>query len=148
MKNSKEKPTDHCIIASGTGPLWKKGALQNPSKRFCRFPKVSKCVQRFMVLYRTLKVSYFLTEPFFAVQNLKKVLSSFLSVFWDFGHIWRLLEIYRTFSKGSAKLLFFRVDNQFFSYSAWCELFCNQSLLSIFMTSLTQLYLLFQPLIK
>jgi hypothetical protein len=28
--------------------------------------------QRLMVLYRTLKVSYLLTEPFFAVQNLKK----------------------------------------------------------------------------
>jgi hypothetical protein len=40
-------------------------------------------------------------------QNLQKVLSNFLSVFWDFEHISRLLEIYRTFSKGSAKLLIF-----------------------------------------
>ncbi len=41
-------------------------------------------------------------------QNLQKVLSNFLSVFLDFGHIWRLLEIGRTFSKGPAKLLFFQ----------------------------------------
>ena len=39
--------------------------------------------------------------------NLQKVLSNFLSFFWNFGHIWMLLEIYRTFSRGSAKLLFF-----------------------------------------
>ncbi len=77
-----------------------------------------------MVLYGTLKVSYFLTEPFFGVRNLKKVpqemvlevdkiqnpqrvLSKFLSFFWNFGHIWKLLKIYRTFSGGSANLLFF-----------------------------------------
>jgi hypothetical protein len=36
----------------------KKGALQNPSKRFCRFPKASKCVQS---LKKRIKTS---TEPF------------------------------------------------------------------------------------
>jgi hypothetical protein len=35
-----------------------KGAFQNPSKRFCRFPKVSKCVQS---LKKRIKNS---TEPF------------------------------------------------------------------------------------
>jgi len=41
-------------------------------------------------------------------QNPQKVLSNFLSVFWDFGHICMLLEIYGTFSGGSEKLLFFQ----------------------------------------
>jgi hypothetical protein len=36
----------------------KKGALQNPSKRFCRFAKTSKCVQS---LEKSIKNS---TEPF------------------------------------------------------------------------------------
>ena len=40
-------------------------------------------------------------------QNLQKILSKFLSFSWDFGHIWRILEIYRTFSEGSANLLYF-----------------------------------------
>ena len=40
-------------------------------------------------------------------QNLQKVLYKFLSFFWDFGHIWSILEIYRTFSEGSVNLLYF-----------------------------------------
>ncbi len=42
------------------------------------------------------------------LQNPQKVLSNFLSFFWDFGHIWMLLEISRTFSRGAVKLLFFQ----------------------------------------
>ncbi len=41
------------------------------------------------------------------LQNPQEVLSNFLSFFWDFGHIWMLLEIYGTFSGGSVNLLFF-----------------------------------------
>jgi len=40
--------------------------LQNPSKRFCRFPKVSKCVQS---LKKGIKNS---TEPFFRFCTAKK----------------------------------------------------------------------------
>jgi len=78
-----------------------------------------------MVSYWTLEVSYFPSKPFFAVRNLKKVphemvlplgktqnlqkvLSNFLSFFWNFGHIWMLLQICRTFLGGSANLLFFQ----------------------------------------
>ncbi len=53
-------------------------------------------------------------------QNLQKVLSNFLSVFCDFGHISRLSEIYRTFSKGSAKLLFFQSGLLLFFTSLFC----------------------------
>lgn len=45
-------------------------------------------------------------------QNLQKVLYKFLSFFWDFGHIWSILEIYRTFSKGSINLLYFFQSTQ------------------------------------
>ena len=41
-------------------------------------------------------------------QNLQRVLSNFLFFFWNFGLIWKLLKIYRTFFEGSAKLLFFQ----------------------------------------
>jgi hypothetical protein len=61
----------------------KKGALQNPSKRFCRFPKVLKCVQNLKkriknstepfegsVFYPTAEPS--LAEPFFRFCTAKK----------------------------------------------------------------------------
>jgi hypothetical protein len=87
-----------------------------------------------MLLYWTLKVSHFSTEPFFAVQNLKKGFvrddsacgySSELSkgsveffiLFWDFGHIWMLLEIHRTFSLGSVIPLFFQSRTNIMSKS-------------------------------
>ena len=61
-------------------------------------------------------------------QNLQMVLSIFLSFFWNFEHIWKLLRIYRTFSGGSANLLFFP------EYSRGMRsnpegLFCGSSLL-------------------
>jgi hypothetical protein len=49
------------------GTLKKKGALQNPSKRFCTFSKASKCVQS---LKKRIKNS---TEPFLGSEQQKKV---------------------------------------------------------------------------
>ncbi len=48
-------------------------------------------------------------------QNPLRVLPNFLSFFWNFGPIWKLSEIYRTFSEGFGKrLFFFRVHNDAF----------------------------------
>jgi hypothetical protein len=41
-------------------------------------------------------------------QNPQRVLSNFLSFFWNFWNIWKLLKICKTFSGGSANLLFFQ----------------------------------------
>jgi hypothetical protein len=49
-------------------------------------------------------------------QNPQKVLSIFYPFFSDFGHIWMLLEIQRTFSRGPANLLFFQSSQEFWSY--------------------------------
>ncbi len=63
-------------------------------------------------------------------QNLQKVLSNFLSFFWNFGHIWKLLEIYRTFSGGSANLLYFFESSDIIS--------CFQNMLKIKFISLIE----------
>ena len=71
--------------------------------------------QRLMILYRILKVSYFLTKPFFLtyrilkknlqqmvlrlskMQHLQNILPNFLSFSCYFGNIWGLLKTKRTF---------------------------------------------------
>jgi hypothetical protein len=74
----------HVILSMNVASaLWKIGALQNPSKRFCRFPKVLKCVQNLekriknstepfegSAFYSTPEPS--LTEPFFGFCTTKK----------------------------------------------------------------------------
>ncbi len=89
-----------------------------------QYKNINLWYETLMVSYWTLKVSYFFTEPFFAVQNLKKGFVrdgsaseyssepfegsvEFFILFSDFGHIWMLLEIHRTFSLGSVIPLFF-----------------------------------------